>query len=159
MVPVTNQVIAPGILRGSQEQAVYAPFPAQVVSVAVSQLQQVGPGDLLVDLSAQDLKFRGAKADVSIASARTELSRTPASVRQQERSGVLESELAEALASRQAVLEEAAAEQLRALQGGTVRDMSRELVPGRWINPKLQLMKIVSESEPLIEVFVSERQI
>src|SRR6185503_18510315 len=92
-------------------------------------------------------------------SARTELSRTPASVRQQERSGVLESELAEALASRQAVLEEAAAEQLRSLQRGTVRDLSRDLVPGRWVNPRQQLMKIVSETDPLIEVFVSERQV
>lgn len=159
MVPVTNQVIAPGILRGSQEQAVYAPFPALVVSVAVASRQKVSAGQLLVDLDAQDLKMRGQKADVSIASARAELSRTPASVRQQERSGVLESELAEALASRQAVLEEAASEQLRAAQGGTVRDMSRDLVPGRWVNPRQQLMKIVSEADPLIEVFVSERQI
>ena len=103
--------------------------------------------------------MRGQKAEVSIASARTELSRTPASVRQQERSGVLESELAEALASRQAVFEEAASEQLRATQGATVRDISRDLIPGRWVNPRQQLMKIVSESEPLIEVFVSERQV
>jgi len=159
MVPVTNQVIAPGILRGSQEQAVYAPFPALVVSVAVSPSQKVSAGELLINLDAQELRMRGQKAEVSIASARTELSRTPASVRQQERSGVLESELAEALASRQAVLEEAASEQLRATQGGTVRDVSRELIPGRWVNPRQQLMKIVSEAEPLIEVFVSERQV
>ena len=158
-VPVTNEVIAPGILRGAQEQAVYAPFPARVVSVAVSQRQRVGAGELLVQLDAEELKMRGQKADVSIASARTELERTPASVRQQERSGVLESELAEALASRQAVLEEAAAEQLRATQGGIVRDVSRDLMPGRWVNPRQQLMKIVSESDPLIEVFVNERQV
>jgi len=158
-VPVTNQVIAPGILRGAQEQTVYAPFPALIVSVAVSPLQKVSAGELLIDLDAQELKIRGQKAEVSIASARTELARTPASVRQQERSGVLESELAEALASRQAVFEEAASEQLRATQGGTVRDVSRDLIPGRWVNPRQQLMKIVSESEPLIEVFVSERQV
>jgi len=138
---------------------VYAPFAARVVSVAVGPRQKVSAGELLVGLDAQDLKMRGQKADVSIASARTELSRTPASVRQQERSAVLESELAEALASRQAVYEEAASEQLRATQGGTVRDLSRDLVPGRWVNPRQQLMKIVSESEPLLEVFVSERQV
>ena len=159
MVPITNQVTAPGILRGSQEQAVYAPFPAFVVSVAVSTRQRVSAGELLVDLDAQDLKVRGQKADVSIASARTELSRTPASLRQQERSGVLESELAEALATRQAVFEESAAEQLRATHGGVVRDVARDLVPGRWVNPRQQLMKIVTEAEPVIEVFVSERQV
>ena len=159
MVPVTNQVTAPGILRGSHEQAVYAPFPALVVSVAVSARQRVSAGDLLVDLDAQDLKVRGKKAEVSITSARTELSRTPASLRQQERSGVLESELAEALATRQAVFEEAAAEQLRATHGGVVRDLARDLVPGRWVNPRQQLMKIVTEAEPVIEVFVSERQV
>jgi putative peptide zinc metalloprotease protein len=158
-VPVTNEVIAPGIYRGSQEQAVYAPFPARVVSVAVSPRQKVSAGELLVDLDAQELKVRGRKADVAIASARTELARAPASVRQQERSGVLETELAEALASRQAVFEEAEAEQLRATQGGTVRDVSRDLIPGRWVNPRQQLMKIVSEAEPMIELFISERQV
>ena len=50
-------------------------------------------------------------------------------------------------------------EQLRATQGGSVRDVARDLVPGRWVNPKQLLMKIVSESEPLIEVFVNERQV
>ena len=57
------------------------------------------------------------------------------------------------------MFEEAASEQLRATQGGTVRDVARDLVPGRWVNPRQQLMKIVSETEPLIEVFVSERQV
>jgi putative peptide zinc metalloprotease protein len=159
MVPVTNQVTAPGILRGSHEQAVFAPFGARVVSVSVAPMQKVSAGTLLIDLDAQDLKVRGQKAEVSIASARAELSRTPASLRQQERSGVLASELAEALASRQAVFEESASEQLRASQAGTVRDVSRDLVPGRYVNPRQQLMKIVSESEPLLEIFVSERQI
>jgi putative peptide zinc metalloprotease protein len=159
MVPVTNQVTAPGILRGSQEQAVFAPFAARVVSVSVAPMQKVSAGTLLIDLDAQDLKIRGQKADVSIASARAELSRTPASLRQQERSGVLASELAEALASRQAVFEESVSEQLRATHGGTVRDVSRDLVPGRWVNPRQQLMKIVTEGEPLLEIFVSERQI
>jgi putative peptide zinc metalloprotease protein len=159
MVPVTNQVIAPAILRGSQEQAVYAPFAARVVSIAVSPRQKVVAGELLVDLETQELKVRGQKADVSIASAQTELERTPASVRQQERRGVLETELAEALATRQAVREESDAEHLRATQGGIVRAMPEDLIAGRWVNPKQLLMKIVSEAEPLIEVFVSERQV
>jgi multidrug efflux pump subunit AcrA (membrane-fusion protein) len=63
-VPVTNQVTAPGILRGSQEQAVYAPFAARVVSVAVAPRQRVSAGELLIGLDAQDLKMRGQKADV-----------------------------------------------------------------------------------------------
>ena len=108
MVPVTNEVIAPGILpRLAGAGGLRAVCRRAWCRSRCRRAQKVSAGELLIDLDAQELKVRGHKADVSIASARTELARTPASVRQQERSGVLETELAEALASRQAVFEEA----------------------------------------------------
>ena len=54
-------------------------------------------------LQALDLEVREKKADISIASARAELARMPASLRLQESFGVLQERLAQALAEKQAV--------------------------------------------------------
>ena len=42
IVPITNTVTAPAILRASQEHAVYAPFPARIVAVKVADRDEVG---------------------------------------------------------------------------------------------------------------------
>ena len=83
----------------------------------------------------------------------------PASLQQQERQQVLEQRLAEALASRKAVDEELARQQLTAANDGIVRELPRDLVLGRWVNPAQLLMRVVSEETPLIEAFVSEHQV
>lgn len=159
IVPVSNQVTAPAILRAEQEHAVYAPFPAKVVAVNVTELSKVAADSELVKLEALDLDVREKKADIGIASARAELARMPSSVRLQENYNVMVQQLAQASAERQAVREEYSRQLLRSPQEGVVRDVAPELVPGRWINPHQLLMRVVSDSEQLIEAYVSERQV
>jgi putative peptide zinc metalloprotease protein len=159
MLPVSGEVSAPALLRAAHEQSVYAPFPARVLAVGVSRRDKVEKGAPLVDLDAPDLKVRAELARVAIASAQSELARTPASERQQERRGVLEQQLAQALASMQSVQEDAARLRLYAAHSGTVRDLQSDVVPGQWVNPRQLLLRVVSESEPLIEAYVGERQL
>lgn len=159
LIPVSYEVTAPAILRAQEEHAVYAPFPARVTAVRVSDRQRVGADAELVSLEAIDLDVREKKADISIVSARAELARMPASVRLQENYGVLQERLAQALAEKQAVRDEYGRQQLRAAQAGIVRDLAPDLLAGRWINPRQLLMRVVSEDVPLIEAYVSERQV
>ena len=159
LIPVSYEVTAPAILRAQEEHAVYAPFPARVTAVRVSDRQSVGADAELVSLEAVDLDVREKKADISIVSARAELARMPASVRLQENYGVLQERLAQALAEKQAVRDEYGRQQLRAAQAGIVRDLAPDLLAGRWINPRQLLMRVVSEDVPLIEAYVSERQV
>jgi putative peptide zinc metalloprotease protein len=159
LVPMSKQVSAPGILRAAQEQSVFAPFPARLETVDVSEQQPVAAGTLLIRLDAPDLKLRGEQAEVAIASARAELARTPASETQQESRAVLERLLAESLASREAVQAEKEQQILRTFHAGTVRDLPSDLVPGRWVHPNQLLMRVVSSRGSLIEAFVSERQV
>jgi len=158
-VPISNQVSAPAILRASQEHAVYAPFPARVAAVLVSDRERVSADRELVNLEAVDLDVRGRKADIAIASARIELARMPASTRLQENYRVMQERLAQAQAEKQAILEEYGRQQLRAPQEGRIRDFAPDLVVGRWVGPRELLMRVVSDSEPLIEAYVGERQI
>jgi putative peptide zinc metalloprotease protein len=159
LVPITNEVTAPAYVRASQEHAVYAPFPALVTRIDVKPGQGVQVGATLLSLELPDLKVRHQKADVAIRSARAELARMPASEKQQERFAILETQLAEALAAKQAVDEDMQRQAVYTEYGGTVRDMAADLVEGRWVNPKQLLMRVVSQSDPLIIATVSERQI
>jgi putative peptide zinc metalloprotease protein len=159
MVPVANQVTAPAILRAKQEHAVYAPFAARVLALRVAERAHVGADAELVTLEALDLDVREKKADIGVASARAELARVPANVRLQENYNVLVQQLAQASAEKQAVREEYGRQHLRSPEAGTVRDVAVDLVPGRWVNSRQLLMRVVSESEQLIEAYVSERQV
>jgi putative peptide zinc metalloprotease protein len=159
MVPISHQVSAPAVMRAQLEYAVYAPFPAKVTAVRVADLQKVAADAELVTLEAFDLDVRQKKADIGIASARAELSRMPASLRSQENYKVLQEQLAQALAERQAVEEEAARQQMRSALAGTVRDVAPDLVPGRWVNSRQLLMRVVSQETATIEAFVDERQV
>jgi putative peptide zinc metalloprotease protein len=159
VVPVSTQVNAPAILRAQQEHAMYAPFGARVAEVRVADAERVESGAELVVLEALDLEVREKKADIGVASARAELARMPASARLQENYQVLQEKLAQALAEKQAVREEFERQRLRSSLAGTVRDLAPDLVPGRWVNPRQLLMRVVSQEGALIEAFVGERQV
>jgi len=158
-VPVSNQVRAPALLHASQEHALYAPFAARVVAVRVTERARVSSETELVSLEALELPLREKKADIGIATARAQLARMPSNVRLQESYNVLVQQLAQASAEKEAVREDFARQSLRAPQNGVVRDVAPDLVPGRWVNSRQLLMRVVSESDQLIEAYVSERQV
>lgn len=159
LLPVSSQVMAPAVLRAENEQAVYAPFSSEVNSILVKPGQRVAAGDLLGVLEVPELEARWRQAEVSIASVRAELQRAPASIRQQEQQSVLQERLAQGLAEQQAVIEEAQRLELRAAYSGVVRDMAPDLVEGRWVNNRQLLMRVVSDSSRLIEMYVRESQV
>ena len=159
LVPISYEVSAPAILRAQQEHAVYAPFAAKVIAVRVVERQQVGADEELVSLEAVDRAVRESKADIQIASAQSEISRMPASLQLQENYQILQERLAHARAERQAVREDTERQHVRSAQAGIVRDVALELAPGRWVNPRHLLMRIVSHDAVLIEAYVSERQV
>jgi putative peptide zinc metalloprotease protein len=159
IIPVSYEVTAPAIVRAQDEHAIYAPFAARITAVRVADRQSVGAETELVTLQGLDLEVREKKADISIASARAELARMPASLRLQESFGVLQERLSQALAEKQAVQDEVGRQQLRAAHAGIVRDMAPDLVPGRWVSPRQLLMRVVSQDAALIEAYVGERQV
>jgi putative peptide zinc metalloprotease protein len=159
IVPISNTVTAPAIMRAHQEHAVYAPFPARVVAILVSDQDKVGAQAELVSLEAVDLEVREKKAEIAIASAQVELARMPASVRAQENYKIMQEKLAQAVVEKQAVVEEYSRQHLRAPQEGRIRDLAPDLVAGRWIGPRQLLMRVVSDSEQVIEAYVGERQV
>ena len=159
MVPVTNQMTAPAVLRVAQEQPVFAPFAAHIKSVEVRSGQMVEPEQVLVQLDSPDLQLRGQKAAISLASAHAESLTSAASGKLQERRLVLLEQIAEALAEQKSVEEESERLTIRATIRGAVRDMSPHIVAGRSIGTRELMMRIASPAPTVIEAYVSESTI
>jgi putative peptide zinc metalloprotease protein len=159
MVPVTNQLSAPAVLRISQEQPVYAPFPANIKSIPVKNGDIVEPDQVLVHLEAGDLAMRGQKAAILLASARSESLTSAASGKLQERRLVLLEQISEALAEQKSVEEEVERLTVRASIRGMVRDMSPHIVPGRTIGSRELMMRVTAPAPSVIEAYVGESTI
>ncbi len=159
LVPVTNQMSAPAVLRVAQEQPVYAPFAAQIKSVEVRPGQVVEPDQVLVLLDAPELGMRAQKAAILLASVRSESLTSAASGKLQERRLVLLEQIAEALAEQRSVEEEAERLTVRASIRGVVRDMPSQIVAGRTIGTRELMMRIAAPGPALIEAYVSESSI
>ncbi len=159
LVPITNQLSAPAVLRISQEQPVFAPFAANIKSVEVRPGQVVEPDQVLVILVAPELGMRAQKAAISLASARSESLTSAASGKLQERRLVLLEQIAEALAEQKSVEEEVERLIVRSTIRGMVRDMSSQIVAGRTIGTRELMMRIAAPAPALIEAYVSESNI
>jgi putative peptide zinc metalloprotease protein len=159
LVPVAKEVTAPAVLFADREQALYAPYPARIISVDVRPGESVQPDQLLVRLEAPELALRTRNAEVSVNTARAEFLRGAATQIQQERQRVLQEELSQALAEQQATREEAARLELRSTSTGFVRDMSPEITPGRWIGPREVILRVVSPEVATIEAYLTDSQI
>ena len=159
LVPVTNQMTAPAVLRVAQEQPVFAPFAALVKSVEVRPGQMVEPEQILVQLDAPELGLRAQKAAISLASARSESLTSAASGKLQERRLVLLEQAAEALAEQKSVEEEVERLTVRATLRGVVRDMSPQIVAGRTIGTRELMMRITAPTPAMIEAYVTESAI
>ena len=159
LVPVTNQMSAPAVLRIAQEQPVYAPFAARIKSVEVVPGQIVEPGQVLVQLDAPELWLRAEKAAVSLASARSESLTSAASGKLQERRLVLLEQAAEALAEQKSVEEEVERLTVRSTIRGAIRDMPAQIVAGRTIGTRELMMRVTAASPAVIEAYVGEAAI
>ncbi len=159
MVPVTNQMTAPAVLRAGQEQPVYAPLAAQIRSIEVKRGQVVEPGQVLVQLYVPDLAVRAQKAAILLASARAESLTSAASGKLQENRLVFLEQIAEALAEQKSVEEEAERLTVRATIHGVVRDMPNSMVPGRTIGTRELMMRVTASAPAMIEAYIGEAAI
>ena len=159
LVPVSNQMTVPAVLRVAQEQPVYAPFAAQIKSVEVRPGQLVEPGQVLVVLDAFDLGMRAQKAAIALASARSESLTSAVSGKLQERRLVMLERIAEAVAEQRSIEEEAERLVVRAGIRGVVRDMSNQIVVGRTIGSKELLLRVTAPGPAVIEAYVGESSI
>ncbi|MGE4242406.1 HlyD family efflux transporter periplasmic adaptor subunit [Ramlibacter sp.] len=150
---------APALWLAGEETRIYAATPAQVAAVHVEDGQVVKAGQLLLELQAPDLYFRGQAAAVRIERNRAELARIPASDRNRERALVLQEELEQAVSEQRAVADELERLTIRSAHAGRLVDVPTDIAPGRWINPRRLLGRLVDIEQGQVRAWVSETQV
>lgn len=159
LLPISHQVTAPALARALHDSTVFASSSARVLEVRVRPGQAVRQGDTLLQLQSPDLVSRAQRAHLRTEGYTVEVARASASRSSLERRLVLEQQLGEAMADETGALAEIAALKIVAPHDGYVRDMPSDLVPGRWVNVRHPLMRIVDAGACKIEAFFSESQI
>lgn len=143
IVPWRSSVEIPALLEASRTSALHAPVAARLKAVHVQDGQNVAAGDLLLELDSPDLDSRQAIVRREIEILQLQLRRQSARSETAADAGILEQRLAEAVAEYRGLAAQRERLQLRAPQTGVVRDLQRDLNPGRWLHPAEPLARIV----------------
>lgn len=157
--PIAAEVQAPALAHADQDFALYSPFPALVQAVYVQPEQVVTAGTTLVQLDSPDVSYRQTKSVLEARSFAEELRRAPASRRLTDQVTVLEQRMGQSIAEGNAAIDDMQRLTLTAPFDGVVRDMALDLVPGRWVNTKELMLRVVEPQHFVIDAYVNEGQV
>lgn len=142
-LPWNGSVEVPALLESSRTSALHAPVAARLKQLHVKDGQTVAQGELLLELESPDLDSRQAIARRKIEILQLLLRRQAGRSETVADAGILEQQLAEAVAEYRGFAAQRERLQLRAPQAGVVRDLLADLSMGRWLKPADPLVRIV----------------
>ena len=144
VTPWHARIGMPSILRAEAYGTVFAPVPAQVVSIAVERGDTVAPEQVMLSLEAPALDHQIAQAEREMAILQLQILRQTASGESLEGIGILQQRLATALAAHTGLQAQREALALRAPVGGIVVELTSALRPGLWVRPDQPLARVVA---------------
>ncbi|POA62939.1 MULTISPECIES: biotin/lipoyl-binding protein [Pseudomonas] len=142
-VPWRSSVEVPAMLEAGRASALHAPVAARVWQVNVSDGQAVSKGQVLVELESPDLASRQAIARREIEIQQLQMRRRAGRSETAADAGIVEQQLAEAVAEYRGLSAQRERLLLRAPEGGQLRDLLPQLQVGRWVSPKDPLARVV----------------
>ncbi|MBB2497163.1 HlyD family efflux transporter periplasmic adaptor subunit [Aquipseudomonas ullengensis] len=143
LVPWRSAVEVPALLEASRSTALHAPLPARLKQLHVQDGQAVDKNALLLELESPDLDSRQSIVRSQINTLQLQLRRQAGRSETIADVGVLEQQLAEAVAEYRGLAAQRERLQLRAPAAGVVRDLLPALQPGRWLSPQTVLARVV----------------
>lgn len=142
-VPWRSSVEVPAMLEAGRASALHAPVAARVRQVNVSDGQAVSKGQVLVELESPDLASRQAIARREIEIQQLQMRRRAGRSETAADAGIVEQQLAEAVAEYRGLSAQRERLLLRAPEAGQLRDLLPQLQVGRWVSPKDPLVRVV----------------
>lgn len=143
VVPWRGAVEVPAMLEASRVSALHAPVAARLKSLQVQDGQPVSQGQLLLELESPDLDSRQAIVRREIEILQLLLRRQSGRSATASDAGVIEQQLAEAVAEYRGLAARRERLLLRAPRTGVLRDLPPGLAAGQWLNPAQTLGRIV----------------
>ncbi|AZC34578.1 biotin/lipoyl-binding protein [Pseudomonas chlororaphis] len=142
-VPWRSSVEVPAMLEAGRASALHAPVAARVRQVNVRDGQAVNKGQVLVELESPDLASRQAIARREIEIQQLQMRRRAGRSETAADAGIVEQQLAEAVAEYRGLSAQRERLLLRAPEAGQLRDLLPQLQVGRWVSPKDPLVRVV----------------
>lgn len=159
LIPWNTNVRIPAIVESDLQSTVYAPAPGRIQSIMVGEGDAVVKGQTLMVLTSKEIDDELNKTEVRIEAVRLRAKRIAASAEELTNMQVILQELEELKSRRNSLIELRQQLTILAPISGTVRELSRELHSGRWINESLQLMHIVEPENSIIKGLIPEREL
>lgn len=143
LVPWRSSVEIPAMLEAASNSALHAPLAARLKEVHIHNEQQVEKDALLMELESPDLNSRQSIARKEIEILQLQLRRQAGRSETIGDVGILEQQLAEAVAEYRGLAAQRQRLQIRAPTAGTVRDLLPDLTPGRWLSPQTTVVRVI----------------
>jgi putative peptide zinc metalloprotease protein len=159
VLPLDRSVSLPALLAPAQDTPLYSDVPAQIEAVLVQDGATVQQGEVLVRLSSPALAQQRTLTFTRMAVAQARLDRIAGAPRELAQTMVLSRELQMQQRTLQALDEQQARLTVRAPFPGRLMDLDPDLRPGRWIDRRLEIGRIVSTQERDLRAYVPETEV
>ena len=159
ITPWMSTIEAPSVVSAANEEAIHLPFAARLQSVEVRDGEHVEVGQVLFTADSRDLDRQYAKTSIEKQGLELQNNRLHASDKELEARLVIQSKLAQSREKLASIERQRQQLVIRAPFAGTVVDLDAEISAGIWLNSKVPLARIVSETTPRVRSVVAETDV
>ena len=153
-VPLQSSVYLSGVAGVETEAQIFAPEPARLVRVGVVRGQSVDKGQVLFELTSDQIEFEERKNRLDLAIVRHRLARGVADRLDLARRAVLLREQAALEQAARGIAARRARLLVRAPVGGHVTSLATGLRAGLWVNGKAQLAHVAGRGAIVVRALV-----
>ncbi|MCQ4261637.1 peptidase M50 [Stutzerimonas stutzeri] len=158
LLPWRSAVEVPAMLEAGRASVLHAPVAARIKRVNVHDGQTIAQGHVLVELESPDIASRLTIVRREIEIQQLQMRRQAGRSETAADAGIVEQQLAEAVAEYRGLVAQRERLLLRAPHAGQVRDLLPQLAVGRWLSPKEPLARVV-ESNSRLRGYLSEAEL
>ena len=159
VIPWHGRITLPAVFGAEHVVVMYAPIGAIVEAIEVREKQTVPPGQTLIRMRNPDLDFELSQAKRRINSLTSQVDAGTISQNFSERRNFLFEELQRAIAESEGLRKQKEKLNLTTPFAGTIVDLLPDLIEREWIAAAEPLFSIRGQGSPIIEVYVTEKDL
>ena len=156
IAPWNSTIRVPAIATAKTDLTIYSSQAARLIEIKIHQGQLVKKGDLLISLDAPLLTQRINQTRTRIKLLRARIARTVGDRKDLSDLQVLMRQLNTETERLTGLKRELSALQIRAPESGQIKDLDADLHPGRWVNQKNPLFRIIGQHNSIVKGYVKE---
>lgn len=160
LMPVHTQIAVYGVLQSEQHRDIYAPAPAFIESIQITEDQHVQTGDILAILKSDTLEEELALAQTQLKNLERQKRREISNIETYRQNGyVLQNKIEEAKQAVRNIEKQKNRLTVRASFDGVIRDLSADIHKNRHVSTGDLLFRLIQTGNGSLISYVSENQV